>query len=87
MLADLEKGVAFAFVHFLQLEDILVERDRLAHVVHLDREMIDSIHVHTHIALYLALLAAPGKGDGGRRATKGCAAGEGTRPTAGRPDR
>jgi len=48
MLADFEKRVALAFVHFLELEDVFVEGDRFGHIVHLYREMINSINSHAH---------------------------------------
>ena len=48
MLADFEKRIAFAFIHLLELEDIFVKGDRFGHIVHLDREMINSINSHAH---------------------------------------
>jgi len=48
MLTDSEESVAFSFIHFLELEDILVKRHCFRHVVHLDRNVVDSVDTHTH---------------------------------------
>jgi hypothetical protein len=48
VLADLEKSVALAFIHFFQLENVLVKGNRFRHIVHLDREMIDSVNPNAH---------------------------------------
>ena len=48
MLADFEKRIALAFIHLLELEDIFVKGDRFGHIVHLDREVINSIDSHAH---------------------------------------
>jgi len=48
VLADFEKRVTLAFVHLFELEDVLVKGDRFGHIVHLDREMINSIDSHAH---------------------------------------
>jgi hypothetical protein len=50
VLADFEKCIAFAFIHLLELEDVFVKGDRFGYVVHLDREMINSINSHAHSA-------------------------------------
>ena len=48
MLAEFEKGVAFAAVEFLEIEDVLVKRDRLLDVVHLDGDVIAAVNLHAH---------------------------------------
>jgi hypothetical protein len=48
MCAKLEEGVAFTLVQFLEIEDILVKRDRLPDIVHFNRDMIAAINLHAH---------------------------------------
>ena len=51
MLAEFEKRIAFALVEFLQIENVPVERHRLFNVIHLDGDMIASVHLHAHTSL------------------------------------
>src|SRR5207237_10620422 len=44
VLAEVEKGVAFAAVEPLEIEDILIERDRFLDVVNLDRYVVTSVN-------------------------------------------
>src|SRR4029077_11431298 len=53
VFAEFEEGVAFAAVELFQVEDILVERDRLVDVINLDRDMIASIDLHAHFLIYI----------------------------------
>ena len=48
MLAEFEKGVAFAFVELLQAEDIFVKRDRFADVADYDGDVVAAIDLHAH---------------------------------------
>jgi hypothetical protein len=48
VLAELEKGVAFAAVQFFEIENVFVKRDRLLDVIYLDRNMIASVDLHAH---------------------------------------
>src|SRR5438132_8572296 len=52
VLAEFEEGITFAAVEFFEIEDILVERDRLVDVINLDRDVIASIHLHAHFLIY-----------------------------------
>jgi hypothetical protein len=49
MFAELEKGVALAFIEFLEIEHVLVERDRFFDVVDFDRDMIATVHFDAHV--------------------------------------
>src|SRR5882762_5117457 len=53
VFAEFEEGVAFAAVELFQIEDVLVERDRLVDVINLDRYVIASIHLHAHFLIYI----------------------------------
>src|SRR5260370_37687675 len=53
VVAEFEEGVAFAAVEPFQVEDVLVERDRLVDVINLDRDVIASIHLHAHCLIYI----------------------------------
>ena len=53
VFAEFEESVAFAAVELFQVEDILVERDRLVDVINLDRDMIASIDLHAHFLIYI----------------------------------
>ena len=48
MLAQLEKGVAFATVEFFEIENILVKSDRLFDVVHFDGDVIAAVNLYAH---------------------------------------
>jgi hypothetical protein len=50
MLAQFEKGIAFAAFHLFEIENVLVKRHRLVDIVHLDGDMIASINLHAHIS-------------------------------------
>ena len=52
MLAELEERIAFSFVKLLQIENVLVERDRLLHVIHFDGDMIASVNLHAHTSAF-----------------------------------
>ena len=52
MLAQFEKGIAFAAFHLFEIEDVLVKRHGLFNVAHLDGHMITSINLHAHILAY-----------------------------------
>src|SRR3979411_631337 len=60
MFAELEKGVAFAAVHLLETENVLIKRDRLLDVVHFNRDVIATVNLYTHVVIYLALLKIVG---------------------------
>jgi hypothetical protein len=49
VLAQLEKGVPLALIQLLELEDILIKGNRLRHIVHLDRNVIDPVNVNAHV--------------------------------------
>jgi hypothetical protein len=53
VLAELEEGVSLTLVELLEIEDILVERDRLVDVVDLDRDVVAAVDLHAHRALPL----------------------------------
>ena len=48
MLAQLEKGIAFAVSHLFEIENVLVKGHGLLDVAHLDGHMIASINLYTH---------------------------------------
>ena len=48
MFPEFEERIAFSFIKFLQIEDVLVEGDRLLHIIHLDGDVIAPIHLHSH---------------------------------------
>src|SRR3989440_11790008 len=48
VLAEFEEGIALAAVELLEIEDILIERDRFLDVINFDRDMIASINLHAH---------------------------------------
>ena len=54
MLADLEERVALALVELLEVEDVLIERDRFCDVVDLDGDVIDAVYFDAHAGLYPA---------------------------------
>jgi hypothetical protein len=53
VLAQFEKGVAFAPVEFFQIENILIERDRFLDVIDFDRDVIASVNLHAHFQIYI----------------------------------
>src|SRR5258705_1059459 len=53
VVAEFEEGVAFAAVEPFQVEDVLVESDRLVDAISLDRDVIASIHLHAHCLMYI----------------------------------
>jgi len=48
VLSELEKGVALAAVQLFEIENVLIKRDGLPDVIHLDRNMIASVNLHAH---------------------------------------
>ena len=48
VFAQLKEGVAFAFVELFEIEDVLVEGDRLFDVADLDGDVIAAINFDTH---------------------------------------
>jgi hypothetical protein len=50
MLAQFEKGIAFAAAHLFEIENVLVKRHGLLDVAHLDGHMIASINLHAHMS-------------------------------------
>ena len=57
VLAEFEEGIAFSAVELLQIENVLIKRDRLFDVINLDRDMITSVNLHAHFPIYIL----PGK--------------------------
>jgi hypothetical protein len=55
VFAGLEEGVAFAFIEFLEIENVLIECDSLLYVVDLDGDVIDSIDLDAHASFYRPL--------------------------------
>ena len=43
-----QKGITFAFIELLKIEDVLVEGHRLFHIAHLYRDMVASINLNAH---------------------------------------
>src|SRR5437016_2839066 len=58
VVVELEERIAFAFVEFLQTEDILVKRDRLLDVADFDRDVVAAINLHAHWLVWLVADAA-----------------------------
>src|SRR5437870_3201170 len=58
MLAEFEKGIAFAFVELLESEDILIKCDRFFDVADFDGDVITAIDLHAHRLVGLILVAA-----------------------------
>src|SRR6266403_4731062 len=56
MLAELEKGVAFAAVHLLEIENVLIKRDRLLDVVHFNRDVITTVNLYAHVIMLLRVI-------------------------------
>jgi hypothetical protein len=54
VLAKLEKRVALAPIQFLEIENVLIKRDRFCDVVYFYRDVIASINLHAHELIYLA---------------------------------
>jgi hypothetical protein len=50
VLAQFEESVTLTATHLFEIENILVKGHRLLNVIHLDRDMIASIHLHAHIS-------------------------------------
>ena len=48
MLAKFEESVALAFIELLEIENILIKRDRLFDVVDFNRDMITTVDLHAH---------------------------------------
>src|SRR6266567_4004725 len=48
MFSDFEKRVAFAFIHFFQIEEVLIKRDGLLKIVHFNRDVVNSVNLHAH---------------------------------------
>ncbi len=48
MLAGLEEGITFTLIELLKVEDILIERHSLLHVIHFNGHMIASVHLNPH---------------------------------------
>ena len=58
VLAELEERVAFAFIHFLEIEDVLIEGDTLFDVVDLDRDVVATVNLDCHAPMNTARLGA-----------------------------
>jgi len=56
MFAELEKGVAFAAVHLLEIENVLIKRDRLLDVVHFNGDVIATVNLYTHVVMLLRVI-------------------------------
>src|ERR1700736_2910558 len=56
MFAELEKGVAFAAVHLLETENVLIKRDRLLDVVHFNRDVIATVNLYAHVIMLLRVI-------------------------------
>ncbi len=54
MLAEFEKRVAFAALHLFEIENIVVKRDRVFDIAHLNRDVIASVNLHAHDVTYAA---------------------------------
>jgi hypothetical protein len=52
VLAEFEKRVAFAAVHWFEIEDVFVKHDCLFDVIDFDRDVIASVDVDTHFVIY-----------------------------------
>src|SRR5438034_7151316 len=48
MFSDLKKCVAFAFIYFFQMEEVLIKYDGLLKIVHFNRDVINSVNLHAH---------------------------------------
>src|SRR6266496_1140197 len=48
VLTQLQKSVAFATIHFLQIKDVFIKFYRRFYVIHFDREVVASINLHAH---------------------------------------
>lgn len=52
VLADFKERVAFAFVELLEIEHVLIERDRFFDVIDVDRDVVDAVHFDAHSRFY-----------------------------------
>jgi hypothetical protein len=50
VLAEFEEGIAFAAVELLQIEDVLIERDRFLDFINLDRDVIAPVNFNPSAA-------------------------------------
>ena len=50
MVTQFEESVALAATHLFEIENILIKGHRLLQILHLDRDMIASIDLHTHMS-------------------------------------
>jgi len=48
MLAQFEKSIAFSLIELLEVENILVERDRFLHIVHFDGNVVTTVNLDCH---------------------------------------
>jgi hypothetical protein len=48
VFTQFQESVAFAAIHFLQIEYILIKLYRRLYIAHFDREVIASINLHAH---------------------------------------
>jgi hypothetical protein len=48
VFTQFQESVAFAAIHFLQIEYILIKLYRLLYIAYFDREVIASINLHAH---------------------------------------
>ena len=46
----IEEGVAFAFIHLLEIENVLVERDRFLYVAYFDGNVVAPVNLNAHRA-------------------------------------
>jgi thiosulfate dehydrogenase len=51
VFAYLEECITLAFVELLEIEDVTVKVDGLLDIVHLDRDVVDSVNFNTHVPL------------------------------------
>ena len=48
MLTQLEEGIAFTFVELLEVEHILVKRDRFLDVAYFNGHVVASVNLNSH---------------------------------------
>ncbi len=55
MLAEMEKGVPFTLIEFLEAEDILIKGDRLLDVADFNGDMVAAVDLYAHGVSQLSL--------------------------------
>ena len=48
MFTQFQEGIAFAAIHFLQIEHIFIKLYGRLYIAHFDRDVIASINLHAH---------------------------------------